>query len=157
MPGPKVVAAVDLHKLSLLVAMRALEYASSTGGDVVFVCVAEPNIANVKLPDEMDASDLTGTSLSRVQHFAVKAIAEFEKTHPGEKIPPFTSHIDTGDPAEKIVLAAAEADADVIFVATHGRTGIKRLLLGSVAEKVVRLAGCAVQVVREKHHTVSAD
>ncbi|HTJ81141.1 MAG TPA: universal stress protein [Polyangiaceae bacterium] len=157
MPGPKVVAAVDLHKLSHLVATRALEYASSTGGDVIFVCVAEPNIAGVKLPEDVEAADITGTSLAKVQQFAIKAIADFEKTHPGVRIPAFTSHTDTGDPAEKIVRAAADADADVIFIATHGRTGLKRLLLGSVAEKVVRLAGCAVQVVRDKHHVVSDD
>jgi len=57
-----------------------------------------------------------------------------------------------GDPAEEIVRTAARVQADVIVLATHGRTGIKRLLLGSVAEKVVRYAGCPVFVMRDKHH-----
>ena len=43
---------------------------------------------------------------------------------------------------------AKERGADLIVVGSHGRTGVKRVLLGSVAEKVVRLAECAVFVAR---------
>jgi universal stress protein A len=50
----------------------------------------------------------------------------------------------TGDPAEKIVEFSKEVDADLIIMGTHGRTGLERVLLGSVAEGVVRSATCSV-------------
>jgi nucleotide-binding universal stress UspA family protein len=65
-------------------------------------------------------------------------------------------HARIGHPAEQILKLAAEANADVILVGTHGRRGVKRWLLGSVAERVVRHAGCPVLVVREKSYTEMA-
>jgi nucleotide-binding universal stress UspA family protein len=59
-------------------------------------------------------------------------------------------HARIGDPTEQILNVAAEANADVVVVGTHGRTGVRRWLLGSVAERVVRYAGCPVLVVRPK-------
>jgi len=52
-----------------------------------------------------------------------------------------------GDAAERIVDHAAKLDADIIVVGTHGRTGWRRALLGSVAELVLRHAPCPVLVV----------
>jgi nucleotide-binding universal stress UspA family protein len=52
-----------------------------------------------------------------------------------------------GDPAEEILRYAARYPIDLIVVGTHGRTGVSRLLLGSVAERVVRGARCPVLVV----------
>ena len=52
-----------------------------------------------------------------------------------------------GDPAEEILRYASRQPVDLIVVGTHGRTGVSRLLLGSVAERVVRGAGCPVLVV----------
>jgi len=53
-----------------------------------------------------------------------------------------------GPPAESIVHVAHERGADLIVMGTHGRTGLHHVLLGSVAEKVVRLAPCPVLTVR---------
>jgi nucleotide-binding universal stress UspA family protein len=53
-----------------------------------------------------------------------------------------------GDPATEIVRYARENGSDVIVMGTHGRTGLERLLLGSVAEKVLRDASCTVMVVK---------
>ena len=53
-----------------------------------------------------------------------------------------------GLPSEEIVRVAKEVGADLIVISTHGHTGLKHLLLGSVAERVVRHAPCAVFVVR---------
>jgi hypothetical protein len=47
---------------------------------------------------------------------------------------------------------AAHIDADLIFVGSHGRRGLERLLIGSVAERVVRGASCPVLVVRNKDY-----
>ena len=55
----------------------------------------------------------------------------------------------TGTPHKEIVGAAKELEIDVIVLATHGRTGLAHALLGSTAEKIVRLAGCPVLIVRE--------
>jgi nucleotide-binding universal stress UspA family protein len=56
----------------------------------------------------------------------------------------------SGNPADAIVRLAAERDVDLIVMGTHGRTGLQHVLLGSVAEKVVRLAPCPVMTVRHK-------
>ncbi len=53
-----------------------------------------------------------------------------------------------GDAGEKIVAVAEEKNADLIIIPSHGRHGIAHLLLGSVAERVVRLAHCNVLVLR---------
>ena len=53
-----------------------------------------------------------------------------------------------GDPAKSIVELADEEQADLIVMATHGRSGIKGLFFGSVAEKVVRSAACPVLTMR---------
>ena len=56
--------------------------------------------------------------------------------------------IKTGTAPESIVEAATEAHADLIVIGTHGRTGLTRLVIGSVAERVVRHAPCAVLTVK---------
>jgi len=53
-----------------------------------------------------------------------------------------------GDPAAEIARYAADAGIDVIVIGTHGRTGVDRLVMGSVAEKVTREAPCSVLVVK---------
>ena len=53
-----------------------------------------------------------------------------------------------GNAYEKIVDIADEQNADIIFMGSHGRTGIKKLLMGSVTEKVIGHASCPVIVVR---------
>ena len=55
----------------------------------------------------------------------------------------------TGVPHKEIVAAAARERADVIVLGTQGRGGIDRALLGSVADRVIRLAPCPVLTVRE--------
>lgn len=53
-----------------------------------------------------------------------------------------------GEPADEIVRFGRDASVDLIVMGTHGRTGMERLLLGSVAEKVLREAACSVLVVK---------
>ncbi len=54
-----------------------------------------------------------------------------------------------GQPAQEIAAAAREWQASLIVISTHGRTGLRHVLVGSVAENVVRYAPCPVLVVRE--------
>jgi len=68
-----------------------------------------------------------------------------------EELPPETAadvQVDLGHPAEEIVAQARQFRADLIVMATHGRTGLRHVLMGSVAEKVVRRAPCPVLTVR---------
>lgn len=59
-----------------------------------------------------------------------------------------------GDPAAVILKMAQEIGADLIVMGTHGRTGLRRLLMGSVAEQVVRKAPCPVLTVRTPSQTL---
>jgi len=52
-----------------------------------------------------------------------------------------------GQPADEIVRVAEEKHADIIVIATHGRTGWRRFIFGSVAERVVRLSTCPVLTI----------
>lgn len=54
-----------------------------------------------------------------------------------------------GEPAHGIANYAQEKQAELIVIPSHGRTGLTRLLIGSVAERVVRLAHCPVLVLRK--------
>lgn len=54
----------------------------------------------------------------------------------------------SGVPHEQIVAACAEEGADMLVIGTHGRSGLNRFLMGSVAERVVRSASCPVLTVR---------
>jgi len=54
-----------------------------------------------------------------------------------------------GDPVERIVEATEQSRVDLLIMGTHGRTGLQRVIMGSVAEQVVRAASCAVLTVKE--------
>jgi nucleotide-binding universal stress UspA family protein len=80
-----------------------------------------------------------------------------------EQIRPVNENIRThhvlleGDPASEIVDFARDASIDLIVMGTHGRTGLERLLMGSVAEKVMRDAPCSVLVVKLPKGVTSAE
>lgn len=92
------------------------------------LAVAPPAI---NMPELMDAAE---EGLGRLTVDAPATIAE--------------RTVRNGPAAEEIVHYAKESNADLIVLGTHGRTGLAHVLLGSVAEKVVRKAPCAVLTVR---------
>ncbi len=55
-----------------------------------------------------------------------------------------------GDPALKILQVAKDKGVDLIVMATHGRTGLSRVFMGSVADRIVRKAHCPVMVIRSR-------
>jgi nucleotide-binding universal stress UspA family protein len=82
-------------------------------------------------------------SLLEHDRFAAEAAAIFRAVG-------FTAHseVRAGSPASTIVAFAKEWDADLVIMGSHGRTGLARLLLGSVARNVLHHAGCSVLVDR---------
>lgn len=65
----------------------------------------------------------------------------------------FYVHARIGKPAEQILQLAHEVGADMIVIGSHGKTGVERFVLGSVSERVVREAHCAVVVARAKTYS----
>ncbi|MBI4344705.1 MAG: universal stress protein [Euryarchaeota archaeon] len=77
-----------------------------------------------------------------------RALATVEKTAKEQGIP-YELLIREGIPSEDIAKVAEDEGTDLIVVGTAGRTGLNRFLLGSVAEKVIKIAPCPVMVVRK--------
>jgi len=69
---------------------------------------------------------------------------EFEQLEIPATGTPIERRFEIGDATEMILQAAHEVQADLIVMGTHGRTGLRRLLMGSVAEQIVRRATCPV-------------
>jgi nucleotide-binding universal stress UspA family protein len=85
----------------------------------------------------------TVDNASRLNH-AHQAIEDKLTDYQGVQI-----KISFGDPGRVITDLAEEIGSDLIVIPSHGRTGMERILLGSVAERVVRLAHCPVLVLRK--------
>jgi nucleotide-binding universal stress UspA family protein len=79
-----------------------------------------------------------------------RALAERAAAALRNALPDAEGFVEQGDPRDVIVSQAGEWHADLIVLGSHGRKGIKRWVLGSVAEVVVRHAPCSVEVVRRR-------
>ena len=80
--------------------------------------------------------------------------ARLEERFGNHSAPPFQTviHVRIGNPADQIVRLASDIEADLVVVGTAGLRGFQRLLIGSVAERVLRLAHCPLLVVRPKRY-----
>jgi nucleotide-binding universal stress UspA family protein len=74
---------------------------------------------------------------------------QLERLRPPDPNVEVTHRLIQGDPATEILLVAREINCDLIVLGTHGSTGLKRLLMGSVAEGVAREAPCPVVIVKQ--------
>jgi nucleotide-binding universal stress UspA family protein len=83
--------------------------------------------------------------------------AELDKLATSKRPAKIETLLRSGDARDVIVLAAKEFDADLIVMGTHGRRGVSRALLGSVAEGVVRAAPCPVLTIRMPKTPSDAD
>ncbi len=139
----KILVPLDFSPLS----GRGLDYAIAFAGrfeaDLVLLHAVDLHYINSS-PENMlsDYADLLRT----VENLARKQMAELVRTTDwrGLKI---ETVIGTGQAGDRIVTSAANADADLIILSTHGRTGLRRALAGSTAEYVVRHASTPVLVV----------
>lgn len=76
-------------------------------------------------------------------------VAEFQNNMSGHEV---TGCVIEGTPAQVILDTADEWKADLIIVGSHGRTGFKRFLMGSVAQKVASHAPCSVNIIKSKNN-----
>lgn len=94
---------------------------------------------------------LPDTSVPRLAHEAELELAiRMEAALTGDLVVVRSVHV--GQPVQAIIDYAKEHEIDLIVIGTHGHTGLSRMLLGSIAEKVVRLAACPVLTVHPKDH-----
>ena len=134
-------------------AKTAQEYASALAGQFQ----AELHVLNV-LADGMMMMPEPGSALALPQNYLLDLKTEAEKAL--EKVFPDAPKsgrkviraLRMGNPFVEIVKYAEETNIDLIVVGTHGRGAIAHMLLGSVAEKVVRKAKCPVLTVRPAGH-----
>jgi nucleotide-binding universal stress UspA family protein len=75
-------------------------------------------------------------------------LAQLHQVRPADPALPVEYRLEEGDPATAVLQVAREAGCDLIVLGTHGRTGLARLLMGSVAERVVRGADCPVLTLK---------
>jgi nucleotide-binding universal stress UspA family protein len=125
----------------------ALYYASSLAADsdamLHIVHVQDTRDLN---PAMGDASYLYAATWEQEYEEAKKRLRRVQPTSPGVQ---FEQHDLIGAPAEEIVAFAVKNKIDLVVMASHGRTGLSRLLMGSVAEAVMRRAPCPVLVVKQ--------
>jgi nucleotide-binding universal stress UspA family protein len=150
-----VVAGVDFSEASELAVQRAFEIASEqANGEVHLVHVVQTYGPQVAYEMPVDASALAVLSLNEARtHFrqyADQALARFSAANPGKRLARVVAHLRFDAIAEEVAQLAADVEADLVVVGTHGRKGLSRLLLGSSAEATVRLAPCPVLVARPK-------
>lgn len=90
---------------------------------------------------------LSAESVYKIQDDAERALERIRQRASAAGVPTKMNIVE-GIVSDVIIAAAKNASMDLIVMGTHGRTGITHLLLGSAAEKVVRMAPCPVLTVR---------
>jgi nucleotide-binding universal stress UspA family protein len=151
-PNPRfvVLAAVDGSPLEREVVRVGANFARSIpGGELHLIHVVEdlpPRVALVPPPMGLGVTtaEMVATARTRLDHVAQDARSQFAGR--------IVEHLAAGSAWKQILQVALDLQADVLLVGTHGRTGVKRMLLGSVAEAVVRRASCPVIAVRAKDY-----
>lgn len=133
----------------------ALSYAASlarqAGASIICVHVIEPVVPTVGytgLTEPMPMADLS-EQLEESAERELPKIGACDECN-GLDVEEVIAH---GDAASEIVRVAKERKVDLIVIASHGRTGLGRILFGSTAESVVRHAPCPVLVVKQSQES----
>ncbi|NVB81155.1 MAG: universal stress protein [Kofleriaceae bacterium] len=147
----QVVVAFDLSQSSNAALHRALTLAARSPAHILHILyVVEPHGRGIpQLPlhgaATYEYAEQVQRELATVIEWELKGMAPTADIH-------YFVHVRIGKPADQILGLASEIGADAIIIGTKGLTGVERLVLGSVAEHVVREAGCTVEVAREKSY-----
>jgi len=132
----QLVVGVDFSPGSEVAVVEAVDIARRLGGRIVLVHAAAA-------PEHPGAVAGTRDALA-ADHRALDALRD----RVAAQGCPVSGRLIEGFPDEVVPAAAREVGADLVVVGSHGRTGFKRFLLGSVAERVVRFSSCDVLVAR---------
>lgn len=148
----KAVVAFDFSELSERSLERALDLCSSHDhAEVHVLTVAAHEGTLIRLPGEQDIDPMEKEAADEYVRGAVaKLVDAFAERGGRVTVERIAVYVAVGHPSERIVALADAIDADVILMGTHSRSGLTRLVLGSVAEAVVRRASCGVFVLRPK-------
>ncbi len=128
-----IVVATDASRFSEAAAKEAIQLALETGANLYAIAVTRPDATPERIKESEDALMRIN---SECQKEGVKIETELVKNRSHERI------------YEAIIEFAKRHNADLIVLGSHGRTGIQKLLMGSVAERVIGHAECAVLVVK---------
>ena len=150
-----IVVGVDFSEASELAAQRGFELAAEhEQSELHLVNVVQTYGPQVAYEMPMDASALTVLTVAeartRFKSYADQAVARYSAQNPQHRAFRVFTHVRFDSVADEIAQLAADLEADLVVVGTHGRRGLSRMLLGSSAEATVRLAPCPVLVVRPK-------
>ena len=142
----KILLAVDDSKFSEAAVHAVLAQARPQETEVRVLHVLEP--PSLLLGREMGGYDQEFEAVWRALQEQAKALVE--KTTGKLRTAGFsvTPLLEEGDPKSKIIDVANEWKADLIVLGSHGRKGMQRFLMGSVADSVARHANCSVEIVR---------
>ena len=134
----KILVPTDGSEFAQKAEKHALFLAKTTGADIYALSVTENNFVN-GLPLDDEVYQLNQLLRQRSED----NIKEFEETSGVT----FHGIIKEGSPAKTILEVAKEEDIDLIVIGSSGKSGFDRFIMGSVAEKVVNAAKCAVLVI----------
>jgi nucleotide-binding universal stress UspA family protein len=144
----KILCPVDFSEGSRSALRTAAQLAAQHGGELVLVHVWTPPI--IAMAGE---APLPGDALQKMYEDAERDLAAAASTAGALGVKTVGTHVLEGAAWPMIVETARNDRAiDLVVMGTHGRTGLSHVLLGSVAEQVVRHARCAVLIVRDDTH-----
>ena len=151
---PTWILATDFSDLAVHARATALEQLAALGGGrLVVVHVHMPGTSvegGVDLGVLGHTAIIDRACLDDAEQRVARERAECVGPADAPRYPSITveTRVELGMPPERIAELATEEHADQIVVGSHGRRGFERFLLGSVAERIVRLAPCSVLVVK---------
>lgn len=148
----RIMAPIDFSEFSLAALETAKEMAKQYRAAVLLVNVV-PFIPT--LPDSVPYSR-EGAYEQQIIDAAKKSLADLAGKLTAAGIEASTKVGIANDAAMEIVRVAEEENVDLIVMATHGRTGWRRLALGSVTDKVARTASCPVLILRNRAANAAA-
>lgn len=147
----RIVAACDFSPLGERAVQEALRICSTQPAAALHVItVAAHGVSGVLLPGSEPRMRSQEDAQEQARVRLEQLLAEYTAQHPRLPLEKIAVYVTTGNPSDCIVSLASGVDADLIVLGTHGRQGLERMLLGSVAEEVVRRAPCGVFVIRPR-------